>query len=375
MRLSFNFSGSKEINVLGIMSGTSCDGIDFALISVKMMDEKPVYSVLKTIVTEFPNSVKSSIERIIQSQKTEMNILTDLLYKLSELTVNTIQNIKQDFQIDLIGVHGQTLFHHGKKSQTFQLVSSQLISKQTGIPTVSDFRTGDTALGGEGAPLVSFFDFMCWNKPDINQLILNIGGISNGTYLPKNVTKEEVYSFDFGPGNTFIDFCSKKYFDVNYDKNGEFSHKGRVDEGLVLKWTKSEPYFKLKFPKSSGREFFNQNYLNKLISDCEIKQLDKYDIIATVSAFTVDSILFQLNYFDMSVDETFISGGGAFNIFLKNRFTQKGFTLSKVDKETIEFKEAIIFGLLAYYFIREEPAHLISVTGASQKTVLGSFSW
>ena len=372
---SFQLNESEERNVLGIMSGTSCDGLDFALIRVSMKKNVPQFSIQTTQFIPFPKNIKNKLELIVRTQKVPLNILTHTLYELSALTVKGIKKIKKKFTIDLIGVHGHTLFHDGEHKETFQLVSSQLISKQTSIPTVSDFRSGDTALLGEGAPLVSLFDYLCWNDPDKNQLILNIGGISNGTYIHKKVREKGVISFDFGPGNTFVDHVSQTLFSVPYDKNGEIAFKGKVNSELVYHWIKNEPYFSKNFPKTTGREYFTSAYCDRLITDCKQKSLSNEDTLATISAFTVRSIIYQLNLFEMNVDELMITGGGAYNVFFNSIFVDSGFQIKQVSDELKSYKEAIIFALMAYYFVIERPSNLPSATGAKRKTVLGSFSW
>ena len=373
MLFQISLSKLNKINVLGVMSGTSCDGFDFALMEMSCNKGEPTYKVLTTEFVEFEPELKFKLTELIYSQEAKFVDISSCSYQFSRALSDGVLELKKLHQIDLIGIHGQTIFHAGERSETWQTGNGQLVSKWTGIPTVSDFRTGDTAFGGEGAPLVSYFDYLYWNQVEKNQLILNIGGISNGTYLPKRVKEIDVTSFDFGPGNTLIDLAMSELFQKEYDENGEIALSGEVNNFILKKWVSEDLYFNKPFPKSSGREYFNKEYLQKLRAEC--LNLSNEDFLATVTALTVEAVIFQLELFKMTVDEIYITGGGAFNVAILSRFKEKGYNVSKVSIEDIMFKEAIIFGMLAYFFVIGKTGNLPNATGASKKTILGSFSY
>jgi anhydro-N-acetylmuramic acid kinase len=355
------------LKILGIMSGTSLDGFDFAVLNFRSAEN---FEISSTKFVPFSKNIHKKLEKLVHEQKAELQKITEILYEYSDELAEEIKKIEK---VDLIGVHGQTIFHDGDNSRTWQLVSSQLISKKTGIPTVSNFRIGDTAFGGQGAPLVPYFDYKFWNKPGKNQCIINLGGIANGTFLSKN--SEEIIAFDFGPANTFVDQAMEILFQKKYDKNGKAAFSGKIHQNLLKKWINNEKYFKKKYPKSTGREYFSRKYAKKLIFDCQQEKMDSFSIISTISAFTFFSIFEQIKYFNFAPEEIYLNGGGALNLFFVRLFKEHFTKVILPSKEEIEFKEAIIFAHLAHAFIKKEKANVPSVTGAKKATVLGEFSF
>lgn len=380
----------KNKKIIGLMSGTSLDGVDAVLIEVKGNGTKTKIKELGFIEFPFPKGMKNLIlnNSLPNSGNVteicKLNALIPLVYvdAIKSLLNKVKINIKE---IDLIGSHGQTIHHLPTKenlfgykfASTFQIGDPTVIAKKTGVITVGDFRTGDVALGGQGAPLVPYFDYLMFQSKKKNRALLNIGGIANITLLPKNCKAEEVFAFDTGPGNMNIDYIIKKYFNKEFDKNGKIAFSGLIDENLLYLILKNDSYQKLKPPKSTGRELYGEKFVEKIIS--QSTEINYNNLLTTFTEYTAFSVFNQNKKFIQKrteIEELFISGGGAKNYFIVERlkfyFGDK-VKIKNVDELNItsDAKEAICFAILANETMNGNTSNLPSVTGAEKSTVLG----
>lgn len=368
------------------MSGTSLDGIDVAVID---MNGKHIETIA-TRTTPYPNKIREAILAVSNSLTT-IAAISRLNFLLGELYAKAVQETCRRRKIplssiELIGCHGQTVFHEGipvsflgrKFSSTLQLGEASVIAERTGIPVISDFRTRDMAAGGRGAPLVPFVDYLLFRDKRRGRLALNIGGIANLTAIPPAATSDQIIAFDTGPGNMVIDALVFEHTQGQrkYDRGGALASSGRVDRPL-LEILLADPYYKAKPPKTAGREQYGVGFIKRMKSS----GLSTRDLIATATELTAATIAIGIERFvtpRMRVDEVIVSGGGAHNHYLmaclqacildKPVFTSEDFGIS------IDGKEAIAFAVLAYNTLRGRAGNLPSATGARRAVVLGKMT-
>lgn len=385
-----NLSLKNRKYVIGLMSGTSIDGVDVVLVDVQGGGVKTKIKQLGFITYPFPKGMKNLILRNAELKSGNVTDICKLNFLIARVNVNAIKSLcrKINFpinKIDLIGSHGQTIQHLPKKeklfgystSSTMQIGDPSVIAKLTGTLTVGDFRAGDVALGGEGAPLVPYFDYIFFHSNRKNRALLNIGGISNITVLNKKVTVDDVIAFDTGPGNILTDYLSKLFFDEDYDKDGKIAKRGKINFELFDYLKENDSFIERKPPKSTGREYYGQKFLSSLIK--KFKKIPHKDMIRTVTRFTAYSVYRNYEKFinnETQIDELFISGGGARNLQLvedlKDYFG-KSIEIKNVESLGIssDAKEAICFAVLANEAISGNETNIPRVTGARRKTILG----
>jgi anhydro-N-acetylmuramic acid kinase len=285
--------------------------------------------------------------------------------------------------IDLIGSHGQTVHHLPVARRAFgKLIHSSLqigdpstIAQLTGIVTVGDFRTADMAAGGQGAPLVPYFDYLMFRSKKRNRLLLNIGGIANVTALPRNCSIRDVMAFDTGPGNMIVDALMSQWYGKKFDTSGRTALRGELLPGLLLSLV-SHPYFRRKPPKSTGRELFGALFLPQL--ERLLRRTKREDILATVTELTPFAVFDQYNRYiasRMKADEVLVSGGGAHNRAMMEALCDYFQPAPVRSVESAGFsadaKEAVCFAVLANETISEHPANIPQVTGAIRPVILG----
>lgn len=376
----------KVLYGIGLMSGTSLDGVDVAL--VKIINKKePIFELIGFESVPYPVSLK---ERILKNSKNATSCVQEICslnVEISKEYVKAINvlldNIKFDSsKIDFISSHGQTIWHNpnemgGYASSTFQIGDASTISKAFNKLVIYDFRTLDMAYGGSGAPLIPISEYMLY-RTNYDRVLLNIGGISNITYMKKNASIKDVFAFDTGPGNMLIDMACMKLFNLPFDENGLIGSKGMVSEEL-LSVLMDDDYFKKLPPKSTGREKYSEAYLDNVLKKSKSLNLSDEDIISTLTAFTSKTIINQVETFVPSFNngELIVSGGGANNpyiISLLNKYKTKpyeiktGFSLGF----NSDAKEAVGFVVLGYLRIMNKPSNVITVTGANKEVSLGS---
>ncbi|HEY3875361.1 MAG TPA: anhydro-N-acetylmuramic acid kinase [Candidatus Kapabacteria bacterium] len=390
MESNFEQSDFLESDLyLGIMSGTSLDGIDVA--AVRFSERKPAlipkFDLVGFHSEEWEPELRVRLLQLATTETVSMNELARAHFELAIVYARTVSNALQAIPIDAstvraIGLHGQTIRHlpSGPTPATFQLGSGAALAALSGIDVVSDFRSADVALGGQGAPLMPMFD-RYFLQSDKNRLVVNIGGIANVTWLPANAKEEEVIAFDTGPGNMLLDFVAQKYLHIPFDENGDHARSGTRNEVLLRQWL-SEPFFSQAPPKSTGRELFSEGFLRPIITAIEAQSMSIEDALSTLTELTAATIANALQFVKWNKGETelIVSGGGAFNRFLieriENNISQNKVRVFRSDAFSlpVQAKEAIAFAFFAKAFIEKIAIHLPFTTGAARQTTLGTLS-
>jgi anhydro-N-acetylmuramic acid kinase len=311
-----------EKYAVGLMSGTSLDGIDAALVKITGSGERISVELIDFINEKLPENIKVEIRNCCLVDKSNVELVCSLNFKLGYLFANAVKKVcsRAGFQLnrlDFIGSHGQTVFHIPRGNgnlvkSTLQVGEPSVIAYQTGCTVVSNFRTMDMAAGGEGAPLVPYTEYLLY-RGEKNRALQNIGGIGNVTVLPGNCRLDDMYAFDTGPGNMIIDEVVKRLKGVSYDRDGAFAAEGKVDEELLSELMNT-PYIRQTPPKTTGRELFGSQFVDKILE--KWGDLRDFELIATVTAFTAYSIAENYRSFVFpkhKIDEVIIGGGGSYN--------------------------------------------------------------
>ena len=281
-------------------------------------------------------------------------------------------------EIAFIAMHGQTIWHNpdnmdGYASSTLQIGEPSVLAYKYNKTVISNFRVMDMAAGGSGAPLIPFVDYLLYKNDKKNIALQNIGGIGNVCYLKKNCTIDDVIAFDTGPGNMLIDGAMKLLYDLPYDEGGKIAMSGKICNE-VLNEMLNDQYFEMPYPKSTGREKYNDNYLKKVISDIKKYTNKKEDIITTITAFTAYSITKEYETFLGPIDELIVSGGGSHNKYIIKLLEENLKIRVKVENRTDAF-EAFGFAILGHMTMLHKPSNVRSVTGAKKNVVLGTITF
>jgi len=357
--------------LFGVMSGTSLDGIDIVLInqnnkSIKIIEFMHIPYNLNTRknLLELHSEKNSDLEHSIQISLSHAQITAKGIKKILK------KNNLMTKDIECIGYHGQTIRHYPERGYSVQLGSANLLAELTNISVVSDFRNRDIVAGGQGAPLVPAFHNEFFFKKNKNRIIINIGGISNITYLPTN---KKIIGFDCGPGNILLDHWIKIQHNKNFDNQGKWAKSGKLIGDLLVNF-KKDSYFKKRPPKSTGRELFNIDWMNKF----DVKNYPPEDIQRTLLELTVVTINESIKKFCYSVDEIYICGGGSKNKFLVKRLeANTGININTTDILGIPSQqvEAIAFAWLANKCIQKQVNNSPTITGASGPRILGAIHY
>lgn len=360
---------------IGLMSGTSLDGVDAALVEFDSNSSIP--KVLDTHFVAYPAELRTAILKLQHPTENELETTALVGNRLAKLYANAVHQLLEQAQISpqkitAIGCHGQTIRHRPGFSDgtgfTLQIGNAALLAELTYITVISDFRSRDIAAGGQGAPLVPAFHQAIFADETKNRALINIGGIANITYLAKN----EVFGFDSGPGNMLLDAWIKRHQDLDYDTDGAWASTGEVIKPL-LSTMLAEAYLALLPPKSTGRDLFNEQWLDQhLLNTNYLPQ----DVARTLVAFTAHSIADSLQNYCGSIDEVYLCGGGARNGLLKNTLQQL-LTRSQIATTDalgigVDWVEAIAFAWLAKQCLDKKTANLPQVTGAKAARILGA---
>ncbi|WP_242299709.1 anhydro-N-acetylmuramic acid kinase AnmK [Bacillus cereus group sp. BfR-BA-01448] len=377
--------------IAGVMSGTSLDGIDVALVRVEGSGVDSKVKLIHFTTVPFRNDIKSEIQQALSIENSNVQLICSLNFKLGLCFANAVKEVCKEAnfsleQLDLIGSHGQTIYHQPKPegnmiSSTLQIGEPAVITYETNTTVISNFRTMDMAAGGQGAPLVPFSEVILYRDPSKNRLLQNIGGIGNVTVIPSQKSDQNVIAFDTGPGNMIIDEVCQRLFQLPYDQNGEIAEQGEVvDE--ILTYCMNHPFLKMNPPKSTGREQFGEEFVSQLLKRYE--KHSKENILTTVTMFTASSIVhhykeFILPYYE--IDEVILGGGGSYNDTLVEmiRYGLKDEKCTIFIQEDIgyssEAKEAIAFAILANETYHRNPSNVPSATGAKKSVVLGNVTY
>lgn len=356
---------------IGLMSGTSTDGIDAALVDFSNTQPR----LVATHYTPYTEAQKSTILSLMQPGQDEINRLGQLDVALGASFAEAVITLLDKTgltpeAIHGIGSHGHTIRHH-PGIFSLQIADPNIIAAKTGITTIADFRRKDIALGGQGAPLVPAFHQAILSHPEKNRAVVNIGGMANVTLLPQHQT--ELLGFDTGPGNALLDEGAHQYLKQKHDTHGEFARSGQVNAN-VLSHLLNDPYFAKPAPKSTGREYFNQTWLQTHINACNIS-LSPADLQATLTHLTAHSILRAIQS-HFKTGEILICGGGAHNTYLIEILTTLAsphFSIHTTDICGIspDWMEAMAFAWLAKQTLTKQHGNKPSVTGATRAAVLG----
>lgn len=365
----------KSQYYIGMMSGTSLDGVDLALVDFSSSPR-----IVNTHFVPMPVSLKAQLSEIVKKGQVSLQLLGEIDHRLALLYAESVnellaQNALSPSHILAIGCHGQTIWHspQGEFPFTTQIGDMSLLAVKTGIPVVGDFRRKDIAYGGQGAPLVPAFHQAILRKTDEIIAVLNIGGISNVSLL---VPELETIGYDIGAGNTLMDIWIEQHLQQAYDKDGQWAKSGQINSNL-LTLLLDEPYLKQPAPKSTGRELFNTEWILQKLA--KLPPLAAEDVQATLLEFTVQSIAQDLSKLDNPLNypkRLLVCGGGARNAYLLERLQNAcvGWEVSTTDKYGFDadYMEAAAFAWLAYCYLNHLPSNLPSVTGASQAVSLGA---
>ncbi len=382
---------SRPRTLVGLMTGTSLDGIDAAIVQFDQVASRHTFTLLGTYSEEYPEEFREHILQLIEKKRpiaetAEINVkLANLFHKV--INAASEKNAISLPSIDAIGIHGQTVWHSppdkGKKTSktgaTLQLGNSSTLAQLINTPVVADFRSADVAVGGQGAPLVPIFDNEFLRQDSTSLGVLNIGGIANITLLPSRSSDSPVLAFDTGPGNMLIDAAVRMFFGKKYDENGKIAEAGITIPGL-LKNCMEHKFIQTAPPKSTGREMFGKQFLENVLGSIRLPSTPGEDIVRTMTEFTAASIARNVRLFGANTSKIIASGGGIHNPTLMNILKQY---LPNVELTTTEsacgipsdYKEAICFAYLAYRSLGGLPGNIPSVTGASRTCILGSISF
>ena len=361
------------MHYIGLMSGTSVDGIDAALVSIPVNGQ---FALLATHQHPFPVAVRAAIQALMQPGPDEIEREGELDVQLGHLfaeAANTLlaKSGVSAASIRAIGSHGQTIRHcpHATHPFTRQIGNPSVIAEETGITTVADFRARDLAAGGEGAPLVPAFHHWLFRKPGVNRAIVNIGGIANITWLPATESNA-VLGFDTGPGNTLLDLWITRHRNQPYDRDGAWAASGRVQKDLLARLMEDD-YFAKAPPKSSGREHFNLAWLEQQL----VGKPAPEDIQATLTELTAASIAQGLALLPEKIGELYVCGGGSHNRHLLAHLCALLPGIPVATTETLgldpDWVEATAFAWLAHQTLAGHAGNLPSVTGARHAALLG----
>ncbi len=376
--------------VCGIMSGTSVDAVDIALVRVNGSGSSLQIEQVHFVETLYSEELQQRIFNNCEVASSNINDICLLHTAIAHVYAEAVRSacreagVESD-DLDLIGMHGQTLRHlpdpieiaGHRITSTLQIGSGSTLATLLQIPVVYDFRAGDMALGGQGAPLLPYVDHLLFHSSEEDRVLLNIGGIANLTVLRRNADASEIQAFDTGPGNMVVDALMRKFHGREFDEDGLVASKGTVN-GDLLSWMLQHPFFRQTPPKSTGRESFGEDYLNDLLNVArDLSVRDASDIIATASECTVRSISMHLRAI-MPTSHKFrllISGGGMRNAFITGglRYAFPDAVMQSTSDLGIsaDAKEAVAFAILANEWLMGNPANLPSVTGANRPGLLG----
>ena len=397
--------------IAGVMSGTSADGINVALVRFSAnpgrargpsphKHERSDFKLLAHAQYPFPAPIRRAILEMMNAELAHVADLARLNFLLGELYAEAVAKTARQHRVklDLVGCHGQTLYHQGtpelflgrRLAVTWQTGEAAMIAARLGVPVVSDFRPADIAAGGKGAPLVPFLDFLLYRDARVgriaqNRIAQNVGGIANLTAIPAGASLRQVVAFDTGPGNMVIDAVTEELFAQRYDRDGKVAASGRVLDGVIAQLLRAH-FFRQKPPRTAGREEFGREYVGRFLRIC--RGASKADVVATATALTARSIADAMQRFVVTRfwarrrdHEMIVSGGGAKNptllAMLRREIDPLAISLHFSDEFGLpaEAKEAVAFALLAHETWHRRPSNVPSATGAKRAAILGKISY
>ena len=387
---------SDKKYIIGLMSGTSVDGIDAAIVEIRGHGLETAVDLIAFETFPFPPGVPQRILALCHPDTGRVDDICEMNFYIGHLFAEAVKHILQKSgmsasDISLIGSHGQTIHHLPKDASTnrnisrypstLQIGEPAVIAHETGIPTIADFRVADMAAGGQGAPLIAYPDYLLFRDSVKKVGLLNIGGIANLTVLPANCSLDTVSASDTGPGNMCIDAVVREITEgaERYDTAGTRAAQGTSHQPLIEEWLK-HPFFQLRPPKTTGREMFGNSFAMECLTACRKHGLADNDCIATLTELTVQTITLYIERFVTEgnpIDVLYVSGGGVHNQTIMRRLGEVlvDTAVEPVDNSGIsaDAKEAIAFAILANESLHGQGGNLPSATGASVQKILGKF--
>lgn len=382
--------------VAGLMSGTSLDGVDAVVVRLDGSGRGLQMDVRAFVSMPFPEALRALLLENSAEATSSVRALSQLNVRLAHLYAEAVQQAVGEAglslgDLDLVGSHGQTVHHVPEAADcagaavtsTLQIGDPSVLANRLGVPVVGDFRVADMALGGQGAPLVPYLDFVHFASDVETRGLLNLGGIANLTVLPRGAGPADVYAFDTGPSNMLIDALVQRFFAEPYDRGGARATTGRVQDALLERLLE-DPYYAQPPPKSTGRERYGAAFVERLLAEADVQappadvQTRPEDLLATATALTAESIYDAYRRFVEArhpLDVLIAAGGGTHNRLIMQRLAER---FAPVPVRPIEdyglsadAKEALCFAVLAHEFLNGVPTNLPSVTGARRATLLG----
>jgi len=384
----FAIAQKKQKMILGLMSGTSLDGLDMALCRFSGNGLQTEFELLEFETVDYDDFFRNEVRQVFSRKMVDLEKLTLLNAYIGNLHADMVLQCLKKWQVktasvDLIASHGQTIYHapkhqHQQKNYpnaTLQIGDGDHLAVKTGIITISDFRQKHIAAGGEGAPLALYGDVILGSKKGENRILLNIGGIANFTFLPADASFSTIISTDVGPGNTLIDAACRKYFDLPFDADAKIALSGEVNEELLTA-LKAHPFFAEALPKSTGPELFSMEFVQEAQQKSSTQQINPADLVATLTVFTAQIIAAAiLKNFPVEDLQVFVSGGGARNPMmiqsLQFLMPKNSIRNSDVLGLNADAKEAVLFALLANEALAGEPI----VINQNPAVLMGKFSF
>ena len=378
------------MRVLGLMSGTSADGVDAVLVELSGSAEHPHWTLLRSASLDYPASTRQLILAVGQGEAKTASTLLNLSETITKIQAAAARQCDPEGQAQLVGCHGQTLWHRPPKNAetgalqpgaSWQMLQAPLLAQLLKRPVIFDFRAADLALGGQGAPLVPKADAALLGRTKGWRALLNLGGIANLTLIPPDAGPDRlqpVRGWDCGPANSLIDLAMEQFSEgkESCDESGRLAETGQCDEALILRWL-AEPYFQLSPPKSTGRELFGRADLTRRLQEMQGRPIA--DQIATLTAFSAAVVaqdLQQLSNQNHPLPiELLVAGGGSQNLTLMRELTKRcrGLRLRRSDELRLpsQSREAMVFALLAWWHHLGYPGNAPAITGAEHDAVLG----
>ena len=374
----------RDVNIIGMMSGTSLDGLDLSFCRISHHKPRHRIKIMENGYYKFNQVLKRNLRALTSNAEFTKSFVKQVDDDLGLFFASRVKRFMTKLGLrgaDLLACHGQTILHLDKRiskskavrSTTWQIGNSARLSALTGVPVISDFRSADVALGGSGAPLTPICHYHLYGQDNKNIAVLNIGGITNLTFLPKAGDMNKIRASDCGPGNMLVDQLTKMFFGLDYDKDGSIALSGNVSRRLLGVF-KRKAWFRSPYPKSLGREQFGDDEVTKIIEMSRRYGISKKDIIATVSELTVIPVMHYIENLPV-LDKLIVCGGGAHNKYFMRRLSDLIGGSPVISSEDAgvdpDYVEAVCFALMGALWLYGEPANLPSVTGASKQAVLG----
>lgn len=375
----YNIGKKNNRLILGLMSGTSLDGLDIALCKISNSGTDTQLELLQFETLDYAEEFRTYIRKIFAKKDIYQQDLCGINAYVGITHANLINKALEKWNItaetiDLIASHGQTVYHapqiltkdYSLPNSTLQIGDGDHIAVNTGIITISDFRQKHIAAGGEGAPLAAYGDYLLFTDEVEHRILLNIGGISNFTFLPNSLSNLQAFATDLGPGNTIMNQYMKKYFDLEMDIDAKVAKEGKVHKGL-LDALSDEEFLALEFPKTTGPELFNLTYLENKQRDSNTSNLSKEDVMATLNAFSAQAMIDGIKRVITNLDNVaiYVSGGGLHNPLLMDNIRDglPNVTVTSIDAIAMnpDAKEACLFAILANETVAGTPENVVNI--------------